>query len=561
MDIRRTILLMIFAFSLLMLWNNWQMESGNGSLFDTSTTSSTNKPIAQTPQSSASTPNGVPQAPVMNQGSQSAPALVVPPTTALSKPFVVKTDVLQLTFDLIGAQIVQAELLKFPSTEDKSKPTLLLEQTPAHTYVVQTGLTGAPEGQSYPTHLSSFTPITSETEMTGDTLPVSFVAESDGVRLTKTFTLHRGTYAIDVDHKIENLTASSINPSVYLQISRDGRDPENTSSFYHTFTGPAVYTEAGKFQKISFSDIEKNKTEFVKQADNGWIAMIQHYFVTAWVPVQGQQRYYDMAEVQKDIFAVRAIEPVGTVEPSNPMTVKSSLWVGPQDQSSLEALAPGLDLVVDYGWLTIIAKPLFILMTWLHSILGNWGWTIVALTVVVKAIFYPLSAASYKSMAKMKQVAPRLTALREKFGGDKQKLNMAMMEMYKTEKINPLGGCLPIVVQIPVFISLYWVLLASVEMRGAQWVLWVDDLSVRDPFFILPAVMMATMFLQMSLNPKPPDPMQAKVMMFMPVIFGGMMFFFPAGLVLYWCVNNTLSIAQQWYITQKINKAQAVVHR
>jgi YidC/Oxa1 family membrane protein insertase len=227
----------------------------------------------------------------------------------------------------------------------------------------------------------------------------------------------------------------------------------------------------------------------------------------------------------------------------------------------LEALAPGLDLVVDYGWLTIIAKPLFILMTWLHSILGNWGWTIVALTVVVKAIFYPLSAASYKSMAKMKQVAPRLTALREKFGGDKQKLNMAMMEMYKTEKINPLGGCLPIVVQIPVFISLYWVLLASVEMRGAQWVLWVDDLSVRDPFFILPAVMMATMFVQMSLNPKPPDPMQAKVMMFMPVIFGGMMFFFPAGLVLYWCVNNMLSIAQQWYVTQKITKAQAVVHR
>jgi YidC/Oxa1 family membrane protein insertase len=397
--------------------------------------------------------------------------------------------------------------------------------------------------------------------MTGDTLPISFVAESDGVRLTKTFTLHRGTYAIDVEHKIENLTSSSINPSVYLQISRDGRDPENTSSFYHTFTGPAIYTEQGKFQKISFSDIEKNKADFVKQADNGWIAMIQHYFVTAWVPVQGQERYYDMAEVQKGIFAVRAIEPVGKVETSNPVTIKSSLWVGPQDQSSLEALAPNLNLVVDYGWFTIIAKPLFILMTWLHSILGNWGWTIVALTVVVKAIFYPLSAASYKSMAKMKLVAPRLKSLREKFGDDKQKLNMAMMDMYKTEKINPLGGCLPVVVQIPVFISLYWVLLASVEMRGAPWVLWVDDLSVRDPLFILPAIMTATMFLQMKLNPTPPDPMQARVMMFMPLIFGGMMFFFPAGLVLYWCVNNILSIAQQWYVTKKIAAAQAVVHR
>ena len=289
--------------------------------------------------------------------------------------------------------------------------------------------------------------------------------------------------------------------------------------------------------------------------------MIQHYFVTAWVPVQGKQRYYDMAEVQKGIFAVRAIEPVGTVDSSRAVSVKSSLWVGPQDQSSLEALAPGLELVVDYGWLTIIAKPLFILMTWLHTILGNWGWTIVALTVIIKAVFYPLSAASYKSMAKMKQVAPRLKALRDKFGDDKQKLNMAMMDMYKTEKINPLGGCLPIVVQIPVFISLYWVLLASVEMRGAPWVLWVDDLSVRDPLFILPVVMTATMFFQMKLNPTPPDPMQAKVMMFMPLVFGGMMFFFPAGLVLYWCVNNILSIAQQWYITNKLAKALAVVHR
>jgi len=560
MDIRRTILLMIFAFSLLMLWNNWQVKSGSGSLFAPTTASSTNNTTAQAPQPSASIA-GVPQAPVTNQGTQSSPPLIVPPTVLQSKPFVVKTDVLQLTFDLIGAQIIQAELLKFPSINDKSKPTLLLEQSPAHTYVVQTGLTGAPAGQSYPTHLNLFTPITTDTVMTSDTLPISFVAEADGVRLTKTFILHRGTYVIDVEHKVENLTSSSISPSVYLQISRDDRDPENTSSFYHTFTGPAIYTEQGKFQKISFSDIEKNKAEFVKQADNGWIAMIQHYFVTAWVPVAGQDRYYDMAEVQKGIFAVRAIEPMGTVETTTPVTMKSSLWVGPQDQSSLEVLAPNLDLVVDYGWFTIIAKPLFTLMTWLHSILGNWGWTIVALTVVVKAIFYPLSAASYRSMAKMKLVAPRLKTLRDKFGDDKQKLNMAMMDMYKTEKINPLGGCLPVVVQIPVFISLYWVLLASVEMRGAPWVLWVDDLSVSDPLFILPAVMMATMFLQMRLNPKPPDPMQARVMMFMPLVFGGMMFFFPAGLVLYWCVNNILSIAQQWYVTKKIAIAQAVVHR
>jgi YidC/Oxa1 family membrane protein insertase len=253
---------------------------------------------------------------------------------------------------------------------------------------------------------------------------------------------------------------------------------------------------------------------------------------------------------------------VGTIEPGQHVAVDANLWVGPQDQKAMGALAPGLELVVDYGWLTIIAKPLFKIMTWIHSVLGNWGWTIVALTVLIKAVFYPLAAASYRSMARMKQVAPRLQALKEKYGDDKQKLNAAMMEMYRTEKINPLGGCLPMVVQIPVFISLYWVLLASVEMRGAPWILWVHDLSIRDPFFILPAIMMATMFLQIKLNPTPPDPVQAKVMMIMPLVFGGMMFFFPAGLVLYWCVNNTLSIAQQWSITRALQrKTEAAANR
>jgi YidC/Oxa1 family membrane protein insertase len=268
-----------------------------------------------------------------------------------------------------------------------------------------------------------------------------------------------------------------------------------------------------------------------------------------------------MASVGVDLFAVRSIEAVGQLMPQAVVDIKSTLWVGPQDQNALEAIAPGLDLVVDYGWLTIIAKPLFGLMTWLHTYIGNWGWTIVVLTILIKLVFYPLSAASYRSMAKMKLVAPRLKALKEKFGDDRQKMNTAMMEMYRTEKINPLGGCLPVVVQIPVFISLYWVLLASVEMRGAPWVLWVDDLSASDPLFLLPAIMMATMFLQIKLNPTPPDPMQAKVMMLMPLVFGGMMFFFPAGLVLYWCVNNILSIAQQWYITQKMAKVAAEPHR
>ena len=325
--------------------------------------------------------------------------------------------------------------------------------------------------------------------------------------------------------------------------------------------GAALYSEQDKFQKVTFADIEKHKTNYIKQADNGWFAMVQHYFVTAWVPPQGKSRTYEIAELQKDLYAVRSLEPVGAISPGNSVTINSKLWVGPQDQRSLEALAPGLELVVDYGMLTIIAKPLFALMTWLHGLLGNWGWTIIALTCLIKAAFYPLSAASYRSMAKMKQVGPRMQVLKEKFGDDRQKLNAAMMEMYRTEKINPLGGCLPIVIQIPVFISLYYVLLSSVELRDAPWIFWVQDLATRDPYFILPAFMMGTMFLQMKLNPTPPDPIQAKVMMFMPLVFGGMMFFFPSGLVLYWCVNNLLSIAQQWYISRKMARLAATPHR
>ncbi|AWB34696.1 membrane protein insertase YidC [Orrella marina] len=557
MDIRRTILLMIFAFSLLMLWSNWQIHQGGTSIFG--------GPAPQSQESTASGnasgPAGVPSAPQNASGTPAATPMAQPPAPDPAETITVTTDVLRLHFDLNGAQLVGADLLKYPSSDDKNEPFVLLEQGNLHTYVVQTGVVGAEDGSSFPTHLTRFEFVGGDTNMTGDTLPVQFVAESGGVKVTKTFTLHKGSYAIDVDHQIENLNDSPVNPSLYLQITRDGEDPENTSSFYHTFTGPAIYSEQDKFQKVSFSDIEKKKGDYIRQASDGWFAMIQHYFVTAWVPPQGKERSYEMAPLGQNLYAVRSIEPLGSINAEQNASLQAKLWVGPQDQDQLNELAPGLGLVVDYGWLTIIARPLFVLMTWIHDVIGNWGWTIVALTILIKLAFYPLSAASYRSMAKMKLVAPRLQALKEKYGDDRQKLNTAMMEMYRTEKINPLGGCLPILIQIPVFISLYWVLLASVEMRGAPWILWVDDLSARDPFFILPAVMMATMFLQIKLNPTPPDPMQAKVMMLMPLVFGGMMFFFPAGLVLYWCVNNILSIAQQWYITRKMNQSANQPHR
>ena len=559
MDIRRTVLWMIFSFSLLLLWNNWQIHNGKPSLFGGPA------PTASTSESQAGANNATPSVPSAPAAAASAPSAVpgaATPAAARSEEIVITTDVLRLTFDTMGAQLVRAELLKYPATGQPDKPTVLLDRSAGLNYVVQTGVVGAPNGQTFPTHQTPFRLVSQERELTGDNLVVTFEGESGGVKVTKTFTLHRGRYDIDVRHDLANLGASPVTPSLYLQLERDGNDPADTSSFYHTFTGFAVYSEQDKFQKSTFSDIEKKKANYIKQTDNGWIAVVQHYFATAWVPPQGKPRTNELLEVQKNLYAARSIEAVGEIAPGAAARVDSHLWVGPQDQKAMAALAPGLELVVDYGWLTIIAKPLFTLMTWLHSILGNWGWTIVALTVLIKAVFYPLAAASYRSMARMKQVAPRLQALKEKYGDDKQKLNAAMMEMYRTEKINPLGGCLPMVVQIPVFISLYWVLLASVEMRGAPWILWVHDLSIRDPFFILPAIMMATMFLQIKLNPTPPDPIQAKVMMIMPLVFGGMMFFFPAGLVLYWCVNNTLSIAQQWSITRAMQrKAEAAANR
>lgn len=562
MDIRRTVLWMIFSFSLLLLWNNWQIHNGKPSLFGAPTpTASTN--ANGTPAAANNATPSVPNAPPATAAA--APSVVpgaAAPVPTRSEEVVITTDVLRLTFDTLGAQLVRAELLKYPATGQPDKPTVLLDRTAGLNYVAQTGVVGAANGQNFPTHQTPFRVVSTDRQMTGDSLVVAFEAESGGVKVTKTFTLHRGRYDIDVRHDLANVGAAPVTPALYLQLERDGNDPADTSSFYHTFTGMAVYSEQDKFQKMTFADIEKKKANYIKQADNGWIAVVQHYFATAWVPPQGKPRNNEVLEVQKNLYAARTIEAVGEIAPGAAARVDSHLWVGPQDQKAMAALAPGLELVVDYGWLTIIAKPLFTLMTWLHSILGNWGWTIVALTVLIKALFYPLAAASYRSMARMKQVAPRLQALKEKYGDDKQKLNAAMMEMYRTEKINPLGGCLPMVVQIPVFISLYWVLLASVEMRGAPWILWVHDLSIRDPYFILPAIMMATMFLQIKLNPTPPDPVQAKVMMIMPLVFGGMMFFFPAGLVLYWCVNNTLSIAQQWSITRAMQrKTEAAANR
>lgn len=322
-----------------------------------------------------------------------------------------------------------------------------------------------------------------------------------------------------------------------------------------TFTGVAVYTEKEKFQKFTFEDIAKGKAAYPKNSSDGWIAIIQHYFFSAWLPKNGTPREFYARRLDENLYSTGVIVPVGAIGPGAASTLAVPVYAGPQEQEKLEKIAPGLDLTIDYGWLTVIAVPLFWLLSWLHQWVGNWGVAIILLTVIIKLLFYPLSAASYRSMAKMRVVAPKLQRLKDQYGDDRQRLQQAMMELYKTEKINPLGGCMPILVQIPVFIALYWVLLASVELRHTPFMLWIDDLAAPDPWFILPILMAVTMWIQTSLNPEPPDPVQAKVMKIMPIAFSIMFFFFPAGLVLYWLVNNVLSIAQQWQITRTMERA------
>ncbi|WP_115020155.1 membrane protein insertase YidC [Oligella urethralis] len=547
MDTRRSILWMIFVFSLFMIWNNW-MSYRNPPL-----PQPTEQQLQDARQPDLATPTPIPSASGTN-GTQQLTPMADSATTAGQEIISVRTDLFNLSFDTKGAQIVGAELyLSRPEDPDAVHNFVLLENG-ENTYTVQSGLIGD-AGKNYPNQNTIFRMVSNETEMSGDTLAVVFEAESDGLKLTRTYTFHRGSFKIDVNDSVSNISAEPQTPSLYLQITRDNHDAPGGTYFYKTFSGFAMYTDQNRFEKISFSDIDKNNLSHASHTNDGWISFIQHFFVTAWVPKEGKERHYNIRKIASNLYAISAIEPLGTIQPEATVSSNSVLWVGPQAQEQLSEISTGLDLVVDYGWLTIIAKPMFKFMTWLYSFIGNWGWTIVVLTIIIKIILYPLSAASYRSMARMKNVGPRMQAIKEQYGDDRQKVNQAMMELYRTEKINPLGGCLPILLQIPIFLTLYRVILASVELRGAPWILWIQDLAVADPYFILPAIMTATMFLQFKLNPTPPDPMQARIMMIMPLVFGAMMFMFPAGLVLYWVVNNILSIMQQQYITRRLARA------
>jgi YidC/Oxa1 family membrane protein insertase len=564
MQTQRTILWVIFTMSLLFLWDAWQRHQGHPSLFGGPAPTQTQAPAPGTaapgaagaPKADASLPQPGAQAAV-----PSGPAVVPAGTApaAAAQPVRLVTDVLSIDIDPAGGEVQRAELLKYTDTEGgTSANVVLFEEKPGHVYVAQAGLVGAP-GQTLPNHRTPFTvePGPRELAPGADSLQLKMSAEQGGVRVVRTYTLARGSYAIDVKTEVTNVGTEPVRPTAYMQLTRDKKAPSNLAGIASTFVpigtyGPVVYTDALKFQKVDFGAIEKNSQDHAKSAKDGWIGMMQHYFVSAWVPKQGVERTIETARIDGDLYTVRVRQPLPEIAPGASTLVDATLYVGPQDQKVLESVAPGLDLVVDYGWLTVIAKPIFELLQFLHGIVKNWGWAIVLLTLIVKLAFFPLQAASYRSMAKMKKVGPKLQQLRERFGEDRVKMNQAMMELYKTEKINPLGGCLPIVVQIPVFIALYYVLFASVELRGAPWLGWIKDLASPDPWYILPLLMAVSMFVQTKLNPTPPDPLQAKMMLWMPLIFSVMFFFFPAGLVLYWLVNNLFSIAQQWVITRRI---------
>ena len=553
MDIKRTVLWVVFSLSILLLWDNWMRYTGKPSMFFP-TANQQAKPAAGAAPAAANgeVPQATASAAPAVAGAAAVPGAAAAP--AKSETVTITTDVLKAEIASVGGELRRLELLKHKDTQDPTKNVVLFDASPSRTYLGQTGLLGG----AFPNHRTSYTiEPGSRTLDSGNEVKLVMTAEQGGVKLTKTYTFHRGDYTIGVKHDVTNVSGAPVAPSLYEQLVRDGGALPGDSKFYSTFTGPAVYTDADKFQKLTFDKIGSGKDSHATKSDNGWIAMIQHYFVSAFVPPEKAPREIFTKKMDNNLFAVGNILPMGTIAPGATVSMDTRLYSGPQESATLEKIAPGLDLVKDYGWLTIVAKPIFWLMTQIHGILGNWGWTIIVLTILIKLAFFPLSAASYRSMAKMKLVTPRMTAIRERHKGDQTKMNQAMMELYKTEKINPLGGCLPIVVQIPVFIALYWVLLASVEMRNAPWLGWIHDLASPDPFYILPVLMAVSMFIQTKLNPTPPDPVQAKVMMFMPIIFSVMFFFFPSGLVLYWVVNNILSITQQWFITRNLQPPKA----
>ena len=503
-----------------------------------------------TPGSEGTNPDGIPSAGSDEHASGSS--------TTDSRLIVLTSDTLELTIDTLGGDIVKTALLRFPqSQEEGAKPVVILNRTADSTYVAQSGLIGTNGTDTnagrprYSVAADKF--VLAEGQ---DELAVDLTLDQGEVSITKRFVLRRGDYLVDVDYLVNNGSSSEWSASLFGQIQRDSQLPGagTKAPGMSPYVGAAITTPETNYKKVKFSDL---KDEPFKVTDKGgWVAMVQHYFISAWVPDQEKENQFSLKRLgDRDLYTFGFISPTLSVPAGGTGKVSSSFYVGPKDQYRLEKISRYLDLTVDYGWLWWIAKPIFYFMTFIHSVIGNWGWSIILLTVFIKALFFQLSATSYRSMAKMRKLQPEMARLRDLYGDDRQKLSQEMMGFYKREKVNPMGGCLPILIQMPVFIALYWVLSESVELRQAPWILWITDLSIKDPYFVLPVLNGIGMYLNTLLQPEPPDPTQAKIMKIMPVAFSFMFAFFPAGLVLYWTINSALSILQQWLITRSIAKA------
>lgn len=548
MDNTRLLLFIVLSFLFLLIWQAWVEDYGPAP-----------QPV-EAPQQAAE------QAPPAPATGEDLPSHAPSPASAGTTPpesvpalrrgerIDIRTDVLHAVVDTQGGDLRIVDLLAYPlTTKPDSPPFRLLNDQGSDLFVAQSGLRVS--GGEEPTHHATFTAEQNRYRL-ADTQEVLEVPlhwqDANGVRVTKLYRFHRGSYVVDVDFRVDNRSRHDWSARPYRQLQRTEPEKSSGSQFIHTYTGGVIYSPEEKYEKISFDDMREK--DLARDITDGWAAMIQHYFLAAWIPEQGEPGHYYSRALRDGRYVLGLISPPLQVAPGAQLTEKTRLYAGPKLQNHLAAVAPGLELTVDYGALTFLSEPLFWLLEKIHALVGNWGWAIVILTLLIKLAFFKLSETSYKSMANMRKLAPRLQALKERYGDDRQRLNQAMMELYKTEKINPLGGCLPVLVQIPVFIALYWVLLESVELRQASFMLWLQDLSSADPYFVLPLIMGATMLVQQKLNPAPMDPIQAKVMMILPVVFTVFFAFFPSGLVLYWVVNNTLSIAQQWVITRRVEQ-------
>ncbi|WP_374356660.1 membrane protein insertase YidC [Chitinimonas sp.] len=479
----------------------------------------------------------------------------------------VVTDMVIAEIDTMGGDLRKLSLIKHGQIDDAKQPFVLLQDSGDHTYVALTGLING-NVANLPTHRTLFTSDVSEAKLENGKDSVAVRLEAPvigGVKVAKIYTFKRGSYVIDVKYEINNGSTAALDTSAYFSLRRDSVPPKGSNERFgtSTFTGPAIFTDASKFKKLEFKDIEKDKAEHVLEGQDGWVAMLQHYFASAWLlsPSNGnnvckpKNCQFKVEKKPDGLFEVAAVVKVPTVAAGASGSLSVPLYAGPEETRALEAAAPGLDLVKDYGIFKVIAQPMFWLLSQIHGVIGNWGWAIVVFTLLIKLAFYPLAVTQYRSMAKMKKLAPRMQRLKEQYGDDRMKFQQAVMELYKSEKANPLSGCLPLLIQMPIFLGLFYMLQAVVELRHAGWMLWVHDLSVADPYYVLPVLMAISMYVQTLFNPPSADPMQDKMMKIMPLVFSFMFLFFPAGLVLYYVVNNTFSIAQQWYITRQIENA------